>query len=80
MKYREVYRSLVEAVAEGRLAEPFGSTDFKRACPGFAEGTYRAFLWKHSGGGGDVPGADAVLLERAAPGKFRLVRPFKSDF
>jgi hypothetical protein len=81
MRYREVYRSLVDAVAEGRLTEPFSSVDFRRACPGFLEGTYRAFLWKHSSGrGGETRGADVALLERTAPGKFRLIRPFKSDF
>ena len=79
MKHHKVYGALVEAVTGGRLAEPFGQADFRRACPGFAEGTYRAFLWKHSRGGQREP-TDTVLLERSAPGRFRLVRPFKYGF
>jgi hypothetical protein len=81
VKYQQVYRSLVEAVVDGRLKEPFGPADFRRACPGLSDGTYRAFLWKHSGGGGtEGPGRDTVLLDRMAPGKFKLVRPFNDDF
>ncbi|MEQ1870993.1 MAG: hypothetical protein ABL961_13325 [Vicinamibacterales bacterium] len=82
VKYHKVYRSLVEAVSDGRLEEPFGQAGFRRACPGFADGTYRAFLWKHSGAGGIETGAsgETLLLERTSPGKFKLVRPFKDDF
>jgi hypothetical protein len=80
VKYKQVYRSLVEAVTDGRLKEPFGQADFRRVCPGFAEGTYRAFLWKHSGAGGTEPAARDTLLRRMAPGKFKLVRPFDDDF
>jgi hypothetical protein len=78
VKYHTVYRALVEAVTGGKLQEPFGQADFRRVCPGFADGTYRAFLWKHSGGG-SVP-SESLLLERIAPGRFRLARPFKDDF
>jgi len=82
MKYHKVYRSLVEAVSDGRLKEPFGQAGFRQACPGFADGTYRAFLWKHSGAGGSETGGsrDTLLLKRTSPGKFKLVRPFKYDF
>jgi hypothetical protein len=80
LKYHKVYRGLVEAVNAGTLNEPFGAADFRKACPGFAPGTYRAFLWKHSGGGDDGAANNTVLLERSAPGRFRLVRPFKYDF
>jgi hypothetical protein len=81
VKYHKLYRSLVEAVTDGRLKEPFGQADFRRVCPGFADGTYRAFLWKHSGAGGsESSGTDTLLLERTAPGRFKLVRPFKYDF
>jgi hypothetical protein len=79
VKYHKVYRALVEAVTGGKLQEPFGQAEFRRVCPGFAEGTYRAFLWKHSGGG-DRAENDSQLLERTAPGRFRLIRPFKYDF
>lgn len=78
-KYQEVYAALVEAVSAGRIVEPFSAADFRSGCPGFAEGTYRAFLWKHSGG--DGPAAkDSVLLERTGPGRFKLVQPFHYDF
>jgi hypothetical protein len=80
VKYHKVYRALVEAVTSGKLQEPFGQAEFRRVCPGFAEGTYRAFLWKHSGGGSDTANANSQLLERTAPGKFRLMRPFNYDF
>jgi len=80
VKYHKVYRALVEAVTGGTLDEPFGQAEFRRVCPGFAEGTYRAFLWKHSGGGNTSTGKNSQLLERIAPGRFRLIRPFKYDF
>lgn len=67
MAFHEVYRALVTAVENGTLAEPFSSADFEKACPGFGRGTYRAFLWKHSGGG-----KETALLEKVAPGRFRL--------
>src|SRR5687767_4743166 len=57
VKYDRVYRSLVEAVNGGHLGEPFGQAGFRQACQGFADGTYRAFLWKHSGGGGGSSGS-----------------------
>jgi hypothetical protein len=72
MAFHEVYRALVTAVENGKLAEPFSSADFQKACPGFGGGTYRAFLWKHSAGG-----KDTALLEKVAAGQFRLIRPFK---
>jgi predicted aspartyl protease len=40
------------ALASGRLKEPFSNEDFRAACPGFGEGTYNAFLWKHRKGNG----------------------------
>ncbi len=42
-----VYTSIVNAVKSGRLEEPFTIDTFKKACPGFAEGTYKVFLKKH---------------------------------
>jgi len=70
MKYDQVYRALVEAVESGRLSEPFTAATFRGACPGFPEGTYRAFVWKNAAGGD----ASAVL-KRIAPGKYLLSRP-----
>jgi hypothetical protein len=73
MSHHDVYSALVDAVAKGTLTEPFSAADFRHACPGFGEGTYRAFLWKHSGSGKN----DTRLLEKVAPGKFRLSRPLQ---
>lgn len=72
---QEVYRRLVEAITSGSLTEPFSAADFQRACPGFSQGTYRAFVWKHSGGG-NTP-TDSVLLQRVSPGRFTLLRPLR---
>jgi len=71
--FHEVYSALVQAVNSGKLKEPFTKADFQTACPGFGDGTYRAFLWKHSRAGS----ADTLLLEKVAPGKFTVIRPFK---
>ena len=38
------------AVAEKRLAEPFGAEAVERACPGWAGKTYRVFLATHAVG------------------------------
>jgi hypothetical protein len=70
----EVYFSIVDAVNKGRLQEPFTRNDFKRACPGFAENTYRNFLYKHAKGN-----PDTKLFEKVARGKYKLIRPFKYD-
>ena len=45
-----VYASIVQAVRQGRLKEPFTKRDFRNACPGWGEGTYNAFLDKHAVG------------------------------
>jgi hypothetical protein len=71
----EIYRQLVGAVKRGELPEPFSKADFQRACPGLSDATYRAFLWRHSGG--NAKSKDSPLLERVAPTGFRLSRPFK---
>lgn len=70
MDYGSLYRILVDAINTGTLTEPFGVAAFRTACPGFAEGTYRAFLWKSSAG-------DDRVLEKVGPGKFKLIRPVK---
>jgi|TARA_B100001964_G_scaffold184511_1_gene204499 hypothetical protein len=62
------------AVKMGSLNEPFTSEDFRKACPGFGEGTYLAFLHKHRIGN---PGGVSELFERVSSGQFKLVRPIK---
>ena len=74
MARHRVYKSIVEAVRNGTLKEPFTKDGFRRNCIGFAEGTYNAFLDKHSVGN---PSGNSELFERVAPGKFRLVKPIK---
>jgi hypothetical protein len=69
-----VYSAIVRAVKSGRLAEPFRSADFRRACPGFAVGTYTVFLNKHRKGN---PGRESELFDRVSPGRFRCLRPFR---
>ncbi len=69
-----VYPTIVAAVRQGRLREPFSSADFQAACPGFGKGTYNAFLHKHSEGN---QGDASVLFKRVAPGQFRCSRPFR---
>lgn len=46
MKHK-IYSAIVQAVNDGRLVEPFGTKEFRKNCPGFGEGTYQAFLYKH---------------------------------
>ncbi len=74
MAGHKVYLSIVKAVKTRKLKEPFGSADFRKACPCFGKGTHNAFLHKHAVGN---PGGNSELFKRVAPGRFRLIRPFK---
>ncbi len=74
MAGHKVYNSIVEAIRTGKLKEPFTSDDFRKACRGFAEGTYKVFLNKHRVGN---PGGNSELFLRVVSGKFKLQRPFK---
>lgn len=76
MVQHEVYRCIVSAVRSGSLKEPFTKDDFRETCPNFGDGTYNAFLDKHSVGN---PGGYSELFERVAPGKFKLVKLIKYD-
>jgi hypothetical protein len=69
-----VYESIVRAVKNRSLNEPFSRDDFRSSCPGFGEGTYNAFLDKHTVGN---VGGNSELFLRVAVGKFKCVRPFK---
>jgi hypothetical protein len=70
----KVYEAIVKAVSSTKLKEPFSKADFRKACPGFGQGTYNAFLDKHSVGN---PGGSSELFQRTSPGMFRCIRPFK---
>ncbi len=74
MPKHKVYRAIVTAVKKGHLKEPFGETEFRKSCPGFSDGTYKAFLYKHRK---DNPGSNSELFQQVAPGGFTLIRPFK---
>ena len=74
MAGHRVYRAIVSAVRSGGLSEPFGTDDFRRPCPGFGDGTYRAFLHKHTLGN---PSGTSELFDRVSPGRFWLLRPIR---
>ena len=74
MEKHKVYSCIITAVKIGTLIEPFTKDDFRKACPNFGEGTYNAFLDKHRLGN---PSDNTELFEKVAPGKFKLIRPFK---
>jgi hypothetical protein len=71
-----VYSKIVQAIKSGDLVEPFGNNDFRRACPGLGNGTYKAFLHKHCK---DNSGGVSELFEKVAPGRFCLLRPYRYD-
>lgn len=73
MNRHKVYFAVIAAVEAGRLVEPFNSAEFRRACPGFAEGTYQVFLSKHRKGNGTT----SELFERVSQGRYKLLRPYK---
>ena len=70
----KVYRAIVQAVRSGSLVEPFSQNDFRSACRGLGNGTYQAFLHKHSKGN---PGGNTELFTKVGPGRFKCIRPFK---
>jgi hypothetical protein len=72
----KVYVAIVKAIEQGKLEELFSSKDFKNACPGFGEGTYSAFLWKHRKGNLED---ESELFELLKPNTFRLIRPMKYE-
>lgn len=74
MSSHKIYLSIVDAVKNGKLEEPFNKDDFRTACPDFAEGTYNVFLKKHRVGN---PGGNTELFKELSPGKFELVKPLK---
>ena len=71
MAGHRVYSAIVSAARSGRLVEPLTQADFRRACVGFGEGTYQAFLHKHRLGN---PGGNSELFELVSPGRFTLLR------
>jgi hypothetical protein len=74
MTRHRVYAAIVSAVRSGTLVEPFTQANFRRACPGFGNGTYQAFLYKHRLGN---PGGNSELFELVSPGRFKLLWPIR---
>ena len=74
MKAFRIYSAIVTAVKSGRLQEPFTTSDFRAACPGFSHPTYAAFLDKHCKGN---PDGNSELFERESSGCFKCLRPFR---
>jgi hypothetical protein len=60
-----VYQAIMTAVISGALPEPFTISDFRSACPGFADTTYRSFLAKHEA---HNPGGESALPATARRG------------
>jgi hypothetical protein len=67
---KEFGSEIYAAVHSGKLAEPFNAAMVKRACPGWAERTYRTFLGKHAVGNGQT----TELFVRVGRGLYRLNR------
>lgn len=65
---KEFASAIYAAVKSGRLKEPFDAAAAKRACPGWAEATYRTFFGKHAVGNRST----SELFVRVARGSYRL--------
>lgn len=72
---KEFASQIYDAVQQGRLKEPFGAADVKRACPGWAESTYKVSLAKHAVGNG----ATTELFERVSTGLYRTLPRLHSN-
>ena len=71
MAKQKLFLSILKAIKNGKLPEPFSSNDVKIACLGFAEKTYPVFLPKHRRGN---PGNNSVLFERISKGRYKVIR------
>jgi hypothetical protein len=67
---RDFATQIYAAVRSGRLKEPFGPDDVRRACPGWAQRTYTNFLSKHAVGN---PSQTSELFQRVGPGSYRTI-------
>ena len=68
---KEFATQIYAAVKSQKLKEPFGPSDVKRACPGWAKRTYTVFLSKHAVGN---PGKVSELFERVEQGQYRTLK------
>ena len=70
MKTSRVVAKIDEAIAQGKLQQPFRPVEIQAACPGFAESTYHCFLPKHAQ---NNPDNNKVYFERVKPGVYRRI-------
>lgn len=73
----KVYRAIVNSVNAGILHEPFSTQDFRKHCPGFKNGTYNAFLYKHKKGNRQ---GNSELFIQVGVNQFILIRPLKYGY
>ena len=62
------YETIANAVADGTLTEPFGSSDLKTACPKLNHVTCETFLAKHAEGNGTY----TEKFVRVKRGRYRM--------
>lgn len=67
---KEFAAEVYAAVRCGTLAQPFSAESVKRACPGWAERTYRNFFNKHRVGN---PSGTTELFVRRASNQFEII-------
>ena len=77
MSKHMVYSTIITAVKNGRLKEPFSRNDLKSACKSLVEETCNTFPSKHRKGN---PGGNSELFEMVSKGKFKLIRPLRYGF
>lgn len=70
----QVYASIIKAIKKKKLLEPFAVEDFRKACPGFSDLTYKAFLHNHTKGNS---WGHSELFVKVNPGQFRIIKPIK---
>ena len=69
-----IYKTIVKAVKNGKLKEPFSAHDLMKTCPNLKPSTCMVFLSKHRKAN---PSNTSELFVRVSPGKFKLLRPLK---
>ena len=73
MRISRLVVEIDKAIADGRLQEPFRSSDVRAACPGFARITYNCFLPKHVA---NNPDNNIVHFEKVGRGLYRRLQKY----
>lgn len=74
MANHRIYRTIVQAVKDKKLGEPFSANDVMKACRNLKPTTCMTFLNKHRKSN---PSQTSELFVRVSPGKFKLIRPIR---